>query len=103
MTVIAIRWTSLHSLDALRRVQDHDVTHAKVYSAYQARSIQRIDFLTTFTDASPDGPPGDYTVTYRCQYSYNGLNTNPLGNLVQIPVRLLALHNRVLWGVSPPM
>ena len=53
------------------------MTHAKVYSAYQARSIQRIDFLTTFTDASPDGPPGDYTVTYRCQYSYNGLNTNP--------------------------
>lgn len=79
------------------------MTHAKVYSAYQARSIQRIDFLTTFTDASPEGPPGDYTVTYRCQYSYNGLNTNPLGNLVQVPVRLLALQNRVFWGNLPPM
>ncbi|KAK9832048.1 hypothetical protein WJX81_001938 [Elliptochloris bilobata] len=65
---------------------DHDVTHALVYSGYQARSIQRIDFLTTFTDASPDGPPGDYTVSYRCQYTYNALNTNPVGNIVQVPL-----------------
>ena len=62
------------------------MTHAKVYSGFQARSIQRIDFLTTFTDTSPDGPPGDYTVTYRCQYSYNTIDTNPVGNIVQIPV-----------------
>ena len=62
------------------------MTHAKVYSGFQARSIQRIDFLTTFTDTSPDGPPGDYTVTYRCQYSYNTIDTNPVGNIIQIPV-----------------
>ena len=65
------------------------MTHAKVYSGFQARSIQRIDFLTTFTDTSPDGPPGDYTVTYRCQYSYNTIDTNPVGNIIQIPVRPL--------------
>ncbi len=61
-----------------------------MYSAFQARSIQRLDFLTTFADASPDGPPGEYSVTYRCQYTYNQLDTNPTGNLVQIPVRACA-------------
>jgi hypothetical protein len=61
-----------------------------VYSAFQARSIQRLDFLTTFADASPDGPPGDYSVTYRCQYTYNQLDTNPTGNLIQVPVRACA-------------
>ena len=64
------------------------MTHAKVYSGFQARSIQRIDFLTTFTDTSPDGPPGDYTVTYRCHYSYNTIDTNPVGNIIQVPVRV---------------
>ena len=62
------------------------MTHALVYSGVQARSLQRIDFLTTFSDTSPDGPPGDYTVTYRCQYTYNTVDTNPVGNIIQVPV-----------------
>ena len=79
------------------------MTHAQVYSGFQARSIQRLDFLTTFTDTSPDGPPGDYTVTYRCQYSYNTIDTNPVGNIIQIPVSALAPSMKsclTSWNVS---
>ena len=49
-------------------------------------TIQRIDFMTAFTDISPHGPPGDRTVTYRCQCFYEPIDASPVGNSIQMPV-----------------
>ncbi len=65
-------------------LQDDSTTVALVKAGYPENEISSVTFMSTYSDTSADGPPGMYTLTYACQFSYNplvqldpGLTANP--------------------------
>lgn len=71
--------------------QDESTTIVPVTVPFAEESVSKIYFISTYKDSAADGPPGDYSLTYACQFQWNSLSViNPLTNANGLDPRLTA-------------
>ncbi|BDA49126.1 hypothetical protein COCOBI_13-2360 [Coccomyxa sp. Obi] len=83
--------------------QDDSTTVVPVTVPYAEESVSNIYFISTYRDSAADGPPGDYSLTYACQFGWNSFSViNPLTDAVGLDPRLTAaLPNHQNGGFGP--
>lgn len=91
-------------------LQDDSTTLAKITAGFAENSISAIDFLSTFKDTSPEGPPGEYTLVYPCMFAFNPtillnpiISATALNNEAAPDHRLSDFNPRVANGVYGPL
>ncbi len=72
--VPAARWgdnTIYGLMCSMHVLQDDSTTMINIKTGFPENSISAIQFLSTYRETAPDGPPGLYTLVYPCQFSFN--------------------------------
>ncbi|BDA49125.1 hypothetical protein COCOBI_13-2350 [Coccomyxa sp. Obi] len=83
--------------------QDDSTTVVPVTVPFAEESVSKIYFISTYKDSAADGPPGNYSLTYACQFAWNSMIIfNQLGNEAGLDPRITAvLPNHQNGGFGP--